>query len=205
MLGKLANRYTYALVLVSFLYTSYFQQNLMVAIASDVPYYFELFFSITLCLLFRKEINWRPAIDLKSKLNWAMILLLPLGSLCAIMAKKNGWTQPFTLGSPEMVWLLLLWGPILETLLYQGALWILCRKVLKSNLAAYLASCFLFSFGHFYGTFLAPVDFHSFIYFQTFYTLLLALAIGYYTFKDRDLIRPLVAHMLFNLGFYIAA
>jgi membrane protease YdiL (CAAX protease family) len=110
---------------------------------------------------------------------------------------------PFDLSSTMNLLLLLLIGPILEELLFRGALWRLFRTMISKASAIMVITSVLFSLAHFTAWFRVPIDLQPFILFQTGYTLLLGLYCGLRRSQTLGISAPVFCHLGFNLGFYL--
>lgn len=114
-----------------------------------------------------------------------------------------GYVNPFNLKDPETVIFLLAIGPLLEELVFRGALWKLIEVVTGSSIAAFLFAAVAFSYAHYHVIQFVDASAASFIRYQAIYTLALGLFCGgmrmLYGFRAAWL-----THLAFNFGFWIA-
>jgi membrane protease YdiL (CAAX protease family) len=168
---------------------------------SLIPSYliFDLFFSIFVLILIKEKINFKlNHTDLKKPV--LLILILAIAVLLLLVLFK--WQTPFLFITHYEIKLVLA-APIIEELLFRGAITGLIRKHVNRN-KLLLISAALFSFSHFYSFFITPVEFHSFILLQTGYTFIL----GYILAKDFEehlnFARVILMHFIFNALFLVA-
>ena len=133
-------------------------------------------------------------------------LLLPLGWLIHVFARQQGMLIPFDFGSTETILFLLLIGPVLEELIFRGAMWRLMEQWIGQGrfhtLCLILTTSFIFAFSHFHAIFSVPDEYKPFIYYQTAYTFVLAIICARLRLRV-GLIGAIVGHMLFNFGFWL--
>lgn len=141
------------------------------------------------------------------KLGWfAAVVLLPLGWGVHRYAQGAELLIPFDFSSTETLVLLLTVGPVLEELLYRGAIWrlfeILFEGMGQRTWMIVLATSLLFSFSHYHAVFSVPEEFQGFIRFQTLYTLGLGWA-GALLRVKAGLSGSILGHVCFNVGFWL--
>ncbi len=165
-------------------------------------YLFELFFVAVTIRLYWQDFR------IKFKPNKTFLIELLLALIAGfIVYKMAGWAKiaiPFNLSDHTTIILLLFVGPILEELLFREALWNLLEKVFCCSVTTLILSSLLFSFGHFFAYFSTPEYVHNFIYYQSLYTLLIALWWGYRKMRTKEITTPIIMHAVFNFGFYLA-
>jgi membrane protease YdiL (CAAX protease family) len=108
---------------------------------------------------------------------------------------------PFDFSGTETLLFLLIIAPTLEELIFRFFAWIPFERLNKGF--AYLATSLLFAYSHFHAYWFYGEEIHKFIFYQTAYTFLLALACGYSVYKFRSLVGAILIHFAFNLGFYL--
>ncbi|OFZ47644.1 MAG: hypothetical protein A2381_09490 [Bdellovibrionales bacterium RIFOXYB1_FULL_37_110] len=118
------------------------------------------------------------------------------------IGKFLNYLPPFDFNSLELLVFLLLIGPVLEELLFRFAVWEALKEWIASRYIV-LISSMLFSLFHFTVIFNADPSYRGFICYQTIYVFGISLLWGYLRQKSGSWVCPLVAHFLFNLGFYL--
>ena len=166
-------------------------------------YAFEVAFVIWAWWVFKKRISFSPVSGTFTFLD----LLLPL--LTGFAAYRLGaFAQipiPFDLTSWETRLLLLVIAPVLEELIFRGALWEALRTLVKTNSHVLTLTSVLFAVGHFLALWSVPMPLRSFVLYQTLYVLVLGLAAGWRRIVTDSVISPILIHFCFNLGFFLAA
>ena len=109
---------------------------------------------------------------------------------------------PFDFHSSETLLFLLLLGPVLEELLFRGALISIFKSFRLPTALLVLLSATCFSYSHYKVITTVPETFHLFIYAQTLYTFLLG-AICAFIYLRRGLVFSVLGHLLFNFGFWL--
>jgi hypothetical protein len=134
------------------------------------------------------------------------VVLLPLGWIVHRYAQGAELLIPFDFSSTETLVLLLAVGPVLEELLYRGAIWRLFEFLFtgagQRTWMIVIATSLLFSFSHYHAVFSVPEEFQGFIHFQTLYTLGLGLACAFLRWRV-GLLGSILGHVLFNVGFWL--
>jgi membrane protease YdiL (CAAX protease family) len=168
---------------------------------SMIPSYllFDLIFSIFVLFLIKEKFNFKfNYTDLKKPA--LLILILAIAVLLLLILFK--WQTPFLYITHYEIKLVLA-APIIEELLFRGALTGILRKHVSRTRLLFI-SAGLFSISHFYSFFITPQEFHSFILLQTGYTFIL----GYILAKDFEenfnFARVILLHFVFNVIFLVA-
>lgn len=193
---------TRALGAISLFYLAvrFFFAGSLDAIGPYTSYAFELILIGIACFLTRRQIAVYFTASQRAIIT--SLLALPAGYLIYEAASPLGLFIPFQLESIETVFFLLIVAPFIEEFLFRYVLW-RPLETLVHPLAAYILTSVLFAFSHFHAFWFVGEDFRGFIYYQTAYTLLLAIACGYSMFKKHSLLGAILIHFFFNLGFYI--
>jgi membrane protease YdiL (CAAX protease family) len=167
---------------------------------SMIPSYlvFDLVFSIFVLILIKEKINLKfNYTDLKEPA--LLILVLAIAVILLLFLFK--WQTPFLYITHYEIKLVIA-APIIEELLFRGAITGILRKHVRRNKLLFI-SAGLFSLSHFYAFFTTPIEFHSFILLQTGYTLVL----GYILAKDFEenfnFARVILLHFVFNAIFLV--
>jgi membrane protease YdiL (CAAX protease family) len=111
---------------------------------------------------------------------------------------------PFSLRDPETVWFLLVAGPVLEELIFRGALWKLFEVVTGSALPAYLFTAVLFSYSEFHLIHQVKPEYADFVRYQASFCLGLGLFCGGMRMKY-GWRAALITHAIFNFGFWLGS
>lgn len=166
-------------------------------------YAFEIVFVAVLLYFARGRFRlWAPvkgpyAIEVSMALIFGMLTL----QICNWFAIPN----PFDLNDPQLLFFLLIVGPILEELLFRQVLWFVFEDLFKSAKSAWIATAIFFSFGHFYAYLSVPEEFKPFVLYQSIYTLILAFWWGHRYLKYRAYAPVLILHFTYNFGFYLGS
>jgi len=170
------------------------------AISAYSIYIFELIWVALIWAVFKKIEFIKKNL---SKVNVLLIsILLPLGWLIHYLARARGIIIPFDFNSSETILFLLLVGPVLEELVFRGAMWRLAEMIASKPVFLILTTSLLFSYSHFQASFSVPDEYKPFIYYQTAYTFLLALSCARLRIQ-MGLLAAILGHALFNLGFWL--
>jgi len=136
------------------------------------------------------------------------IILMSIFSFMAgwLVFKLAGWINigiPFNIETIETMLLLLVVAPIFEEFIFRFFIW----KPLENRrrLNPLIITSILFSYSHLHPIWHLPSLFHNFLYYQTAYTFLLAMACGYSVLKYNSLLGAILIHFMFNAGFYFAS
>jgi membrane protease YdiL (CAAX protease family) len=159
----------------------------------------------------------RPAFRLRfspRRLHGIWIAIMALsGFVIAGVARLTSLPIPWDLTDPTLITLALVVAPILEELLFRGALWKSMLEIEdripyfknRAGVLPAIATSILFSLAHFEIYFHAPAEIHPFILYQTGYTLLMGLALAHILRQERSLFLLMSLHFAFNLGFVLGA
>ncbi|MEZ4872732.1 MAG: CPBP family glutamic-type intramembrane protease [Bdellovibrionales bacterium] len=138
------------------------------------------------------------------KIKYDLYALVFLGLMVHWFGTSIGIVVPLDLEQPLTVALLLLVAPLLEELVFRFALWECFQNIVKKPVIIIVFTALLFSLSHFKAVFYLPKEFHPFIIYQTIYTLLLGLILGWQKHRRNSLPHAITGHFYFNLGFYLA-
>lgn len=126
-----------------------------------------------------------------------------LGGLVFFGAHFFNFSIPFDVSNWEGILILVLFGPLLEEVLFRGALWGLFEKILKRPQWAWWMTSIVFSLAHFKVYFYLPEMYQGFVLYQSLYTLGLGLIWGWRYLQKRNLFPLILMHVAFNFGFYL--
>lgn len=118
-----------------------------------------------------------------------------------LLSTPLGIAIPFDLGQTETILFLLLIGPLIEELLFRFVLWQGFAQV--GAKWAFPVTTILFSYSHFHSYWIVDSQFYPFVFYQTAYTAVLSLICGYLVLKKNSWTGAWLAHLAFNLGFYL--
>ena len=188
-----------ALLLVLYFGVEYFHWFSVEAISTHAIYFFEVIWVALVCIIF-KNVGFAG----KWTLNTAggVVALLPLGWTTHFFARQQGMLIPFDFRSSETILFLLLIGPVLEEFVFRGAMWKLIEAWCSKSFVLILLTSLIFSYSHYQAVFSVPEEYKSFIYYQTAYTFILAFICAWLRLST-GLIAAIVAHLLFNFGFWL--
>lgn len=165
-------------------------------------YAFELLFVLaSFWFLRKKEINFK--FKATKSLIIKSVLMFLLGAATIKLAKHSGFTIPFTLDNAEVIFLLLIIGPVLEELIFRFALWEWFDNIVKNKEIQLWTSTFLFSLSHFMAIFLISPDLRPFVLLQSFYVLILGAVVSKVRQESNSFLPSILVHFAFNLGFFI--
>ncbi len=188
------------LLILTFLITEYFLQGSIETLGTYAIYIGELIL-VSLFFIIFNDHELQPAKPDKS--GFALLSsLLVMGFLSRALAGTMGIIIPFDFHSTETLIFLLAVGPLLEELLFRGLLHRTFQELLENTVATSVITSLMFSYSHFQAYFKVPADFQPFIFYQTGYTFLLALLCTIVRIRH-GLIWAILAHALFNFGFYL--
>ncbi len=187
LLAYLVIRFVFTQFLDSFgPYASYILETILVLVAISLSG--RLFIS-------RMRLNNKSAL--------LALLFLPLGFLIFKTAAVLQIPIPFDLKGAETLVFLLVVAPILEEAIFRFFIWKPIEQI--NPKLALVCTSLLFSYSHFHAFWFVPAQIHNFIYYQTIYTFLLALACGFSVLKYNSLVGAMLIHFMFNFGFYLAS
>lgn len=201
---KLTKIFALIFILI-FILTEYVFVGRIESISGYAAYYFEILWIAAILLVFR-GFNWFSKQQL---LKWLGISVLvgAMGALVQVLAFQLGITIAFDMESTETLVFLLLIGPVLEEFLFRLGLWKVVEVLLpprkSRNFILILITAALFSYSHFRMIDRLPPAVQDFVKYQTAYTLVLGLLCGWLR-SGFGMAASLLAHMLFNLGFWLA-
>ncbi len=138
------------------------------------------------------------------------MLICSVGSLIAgfaifRIAGFAGIQIPFDLRGTETLMFLLLVAPILEELIFRFFLWQPIEWLGRKPIIAWVVTSLMFSYSHLHSIWFVPKEIHTFIVYQTIYTLFLGLACGFFIFRNKSVAGAILIHFAFNLGFYLGS
>ena len=102
---------------------------------------------------------------------------------------------PFDLNSTETLLFLLLLGPIIEEVLFRGALAGLIKSLKAPDNVQLAITSLAFAYAHFIAYYDSPSNYHPFILYQTAYTFILGLTCGYVALR-RGLLYAILGHIV---------
>jgi len=111
---------------------------------------------------------------------------------------------PYNLTSPQTIFMLVFFGPILEEEIFRMALWQPIEILFKQKWITIVATTALFSFGHFMAYWFVPDELKIFIVYQTVYVTGLGLVVGMRRYRTGAVLPGILMHMAFNFGFLCA-
>lgn len=173
-----------------------FQFNSTVSVA----YIFDALFGVSVLYAFKKK----EVIGKLSLVGSAIrsLAIASCGAACVYAIIVTGLNSPFRFIEHPILQLLI-FAPILEELVFRGAFFETFQKMRLRGEVAHSLNTILFSFSHITGLWFLPSEFHSFIVFQMFYTLLLGWVCTKSREKTGGVVEPIILHFIFNLVFYI--
>ena len=167
----------------------------------SVSYAFDLIFSIGVLIYFKEK-------EFMGKLNQIGCLLrlivgILVATACVYLSKVLEFNVPFKYLDNLGVQLLF-FAPIFEELVFRGAFYRVLKSARLPEVPILGISAILFSFSHIVAIWHLPPEFHGFVGFQVFYTLILGWLCTKSRIKSKGLVAPMIIHFSFNLVFYIA-
>jgi len=189
------------LFLVMFLFIEFVFMKQIEAISAYASYFFEVLWVCGVLFAF-KGFHWFT----KGKvLQWGAIVFLTgvLGAWVQILAFRRGIPIPLDLENRETILLLLLIGPVLEEFIFRLGLWKVSEFFVKNKWFLILFTSAIFSYCHYWMIDELPASVRGFIIYQAAYTFVLGLICGYLR-SGYGMLAALPAHLLFNLGFWLA-
>ena len=169
------------------------------------PYYsyiFEFAFVLSVFSFYKEKVSFKIKL---SQIVIPSLVATISGFAIYKAASPLNITIPFNLKETETILLLLLLAPTLEELIFRMALWEPLEQLLKNKHAVLVVTTFLFSVGHFTAYWKVPVEYKTFVLYQTTYVVLLGLAAGFGKIKSKSVFNPIAIRFGFNLGFFIAS
>ena len=164
-------------------------------------YLFEVLWVLAILLIYR-SFEW---FSKKKILRWLTIALLAgvLGAWVQLYAFHSGITIPFDYENKDTLLLLLLVGPLQEEFVFRLGLWKVFSDLIANKWILILITTLFFSYSHYDMIAVLPASMHDFIKFQAKYTFLLGIICGYLRWNF-GMAATILAHLLFNLGFWLA-
>jgi membrane protease YdiL (CAAX protease family) len=187
------------LFFAAYVFVRFYWLQTQTGLGEYTSYYFEAAYAVLVLFYFRKQILIFPKVD--TQLFVRCLSSLILGVAVYFGAGGMGIVIPFDLKAQSTVLFLLLVGPILEELLFRGALWVAIEHYFSKAITLVLTSV-LFAFAHFQAYYYVAVEFHDFIFYQTTYTFIIAILWGLRFIKTKSVGDAILLHMAFNFGFY---
>ena len=127
------------------------------------------------------------------------------GFIVHVFAKQQGIQVPFDMSGAETAFLLLILAPLLEELVFRGALQTALVNLLPVKGGVVVLSGALFALSHGIAITYVPEPYYDFVYYQTFYTFALGMFCARAKETSGGLLSAINVHFGFNLGFYIAS
>ena len=166
----------------------------------SVTYIFDLLFTVIIYLSFKFK-NITGNLNIKGTAVRSLTSII-ISSICIFIISKTSLISPFKFIEHQALQLLIL-APILEEGVFRGAfMGVFLRLRLRRDISVTL-STMLFSLSHATGFWFLPSEFHSFIVFQMFYTIILGALCSKSRLKTLGILEPIIIHFLFNLVFYV--
>lgn len=186
-------------LLILYFGVEYFHWFSVEAISAHAIYFFEAIWVALVWIIFKK-IGLIGKWSIKS--SACLVVLLPFGWIVHAFARQQGIVIPFDFSSTETILFLLLIGPVLEELVFRGAMWRLIEVCYSKTFLLILITSLIFSYSHYQAVFSVPDEYKPFIYYQTAYTFVLSLICARLRIRI-GLVGAIIAHILFNLGFWL--
>ncbi len=164
-------------------------------------YAFETVFVAAAALIYRKSFRWFSPLSLGDYLG--TLIAICSGFFIFKAAGQFHLTVPFDFTSKELLFLLLFFGPVLEESIFRMALWEPCKVLLGSDRGVIAATTLLFAAGHGLAFWTVPDAYKTFVLYQTFYVVLLGIAVGMRRSQSRSVLSPTLIHLGFNFGFWL--
>lgn len=162
----------------------------------------ELVFSISVVYFFRSWFSWQPFVEPFQLFEF--FLAISGGMFVYLMLRILVVPIPLDLESIPIIILLIFVGPLVEELLFRGALWAALRKIFPSPVFLCVGSAILFSLAHLESYLWVSESYRPFVLVQGFYTLLLGLWWGARLYKYRSPTFTFLLHLGVNAGFVLA-
>jgi membrane protease YdiL (CAAX protease family) len=139
-----------------------------------------------------------------AKIGFPALVALICGAGIYKLSSLVGIPIVFNLEIAETLVFLIIVAPILEEFIFRYLLW---QPALLANarLASLIITSALFSYSHFHAIWFVPLEYSSFIYYQSAYTLFLGIACGFYVYRYNSLLGAILIHFAFNVGFYLGS
>ena len=197
------NYWLSAWIVLGYLAVRFGLDNQWRSVSQYYSYGFELFFSIWVGWIFRKNMRF--------KVKWSRELVLGLlpaflgGYLIFFLVRSSGLEIPFDFQSTELIFLLLILAPFLEEMIFRMALWEPIQAISGSPATTLTLTTLFFSIGHLIAWGSVPMAYKPFVLIQALYVILLGLGAGYRRMKSESVLPAIGVHFGFNLGFFVAS
>jgi len=199
-MGRISSKQKSLFFIITFILSEYLLQGSIDSLGAYANYIGELILIALFFTAFKDhEINLRKPEKTGVSL---LFLVLVLGFIARTIAGIVGITIPFDFRSTETLIMLLAAGPIIEELLFRGLMHRSFMELSQNTRFTALLTSLMFSYSHFQAFFKVPADYHPFIFYQTGYTFILALLCSQVRIRN-GLSWAILAHALFNLGFFV--
>jgi membrane protease YdiL (CAAX protease family) len=173
------------------------------SVVPNGSYFFEIALVIIGLIRFRKHI--KIDFDFSRPMVFQLLLTYGLGFGTYKLGQFLGVSAPFDVSTKTAIFMLVLFGPILEELLFRFTLFHHISKIIKTDYVANLIISILFSFSHFYAyMFIENTSIKQFILFQTAYTFVISFWWTLVYIETKRIYHPIFLHILFNSGFFLA-
>ena len=191
------------IVPIFYFYMSWFfpWDTFQVESSISITYVFDIIFGIVTLLIYKKK-NLIGSID-KVLFLKHMGVVIGLGICLVGFSLLVKFNAPFKFIDHLFIQILVL-APIIEELVFRGAIFEVHANSKLKKMAIIGLSSVLFSISHTPALWHLPSEFHSFIIFQLFYTLILGWICAYSRALTGGIVAPISLHFGFNLVFYIA-
>jgi membrane protease YdiL (CAAX protease family) len=166
-------------------------------------YGFEVIFVALAFWVYRKNFSFNRKFDQYDSLS--VFLGFVAGFLTYKSANSLNLIVPFDFTALQTILFLLVVAPILEELIFRMALWEAFASLWNNIWFVIATTSFLFALGHFTAYWFVPNELKPFVYFQTTYVFMLAIALGWQRQRKNNLASAMALHFLFNLGFYFGS
>lgn len=192
----------YGLILAVFFALRYGAEDWLLSFSDSGLEIFEAIFALGVMAWLKNDWKWQ--LGHKRSLALECLGAALLGFVVFAMLTPLGILFPLDLSLRVILILLLVVAPILEELLYRGAIWLLILRVTQSPRITWILTSVIFALAHGYAYFSLPDEIKSFVIFQTGYTFLIALWFGFSMWRRGGFGSSLFLHFFFNLGFYLS-
>ena len=165
----------------------------------SVSYIWDVLYFVLIIIILKVK----PKVGLSKNILIRGPIVLAMAAACIAITKYAQLNAPFRYIENLAIQLIIL-APMIEELVYRHGIYSVFEKLKLKKEFQFIFGSLLFSIGHASALFYLPGEFHSFIYFQLFYTFIL----GWLCLKARErtnsLIEPILLHFIFNYCFYLA-
>lgn len=188
------------ILLLIYILFRYIAPNFLDQFGYYASYAFEILFCLNAVFLFRSRLKFKLNVDRKFIFGVGGSILA--GIIVFVFTKPLGLSIPFDLKNPEFIFLLIVFGPILEEFIFRFAFWH-ALSILVTEKHVLALTTIIFSYSHFHAYFFVPPDFYGFIFYQTLYTLLMGWWLGRNYKKSGVITAPIALHIACNFGFFL--